>query len=236
MPEPYSQFTVTISKTRYDAADTEAYATNPMSLDERNIWFFAFVPHAPRRVLFTCKDAFYAARRYYQHLSCAGNEIVDPKVLPSLLDKNGKIDGTAYEGRMPLVRSSNRPLWAGDEDMMILRTSGNPTWNSHACHAISGMQPLKISHVKYLIMDVIDFHAWVTSPASTDAVVFEGLKVLYLVASNKGRADYASVAEVGPGPLLEPALLDGERLRWGVETVTCVSSVEDILNSRRAGN
>jgi len=232
--------TITISSTRWDPLDPQAYDGPSFEIAQGSLWYFAFTPSRTLpSILFTTQEAFSVGQRYYHVARQIGHEITDKKIISDLTTSEGEIAVEGYSNSMPVIDRRERALPCSINDLVHVTTDPEASTSKRqplSHHAISDLHPLTFHGIQYVVMDAMEFYNRMYI-VSSNSLVFVGLEVLFLVM---GR--YDGIRDGGWGTPGEVAvdmwdfLKPWERLdlekgtkKWGVREVVFVGNVKEAM-------
>lgn len=221
--------TITLSYTRWDALDTQAYDGLSYEIVQGNLWYFAFTQCRDLpAILFTTREAF-----------TVGHEIVDETVIENLTSEDGKIVVEDYSGSIPVTTRKERAIPCPNNHLFYVKTDPKVSIQSNlllSYHAISDLRPLSFPGIRYLVTDAMEFHNRMYV-MNSNPLVFSGLKVLFLVMEPYGNIDLGgweiqSDSAIDRWDFLKPgerADLEAGTAKWNVGEVVFVRSTEEAL-------
>ena len=231
--------TITLSYTRWDALDTQAYDRLSYEIVQGNLWYFAFTPcRELPAILFTTREALSVGYHLYHFTRQIGHEIVDETVIENLTTEDEEIVVEGYSGSIPVTKRTERAIPCPNNHLFYVTTdpkvSIQPNLPLHY-HAISDLRPLSFRGVKYLVMDATEFHNRMYV-MNSNPLVFSGLKVLFLVMEPYGNIGVGGEIQNDSAVDIWDVLKPGERsdieagtAKWNVGEVVFVRSVEEAL-------
>jgi hypothetical protein len=232
--------TITLSYTRWDPLEPQAYDGPSFEIAQGSLWYFAFAPSRTLpAILFTSQEAFSIGQRYYHVAQQLGHEIVDETIISDLTTLDGEIVVEGYSSSMPVIERRERAVLCSTND--LVHVTINPKVSvqeeellSH--HAISDLHPLTFQGIKYLVMDAMEFYNRMYV-MSSNSLVFVGLEVLFLVMGHydgirNGGWEIPGDGAVDMWAFLKPwerTDLEAGTKKWGVKEVQFVGSVEEAM-------
>ncbi|KAE9368431.1 hypothetical protein N431DRAFT_347152, partial [Stipitochalara longipes BDJ] len=232
--------TITLSYTRWDRLDTQAYDGPNFQVAQGSLWYFAFAPcqNLPA-ALFTVREAFSIGQRYYHIARQIGHEIVDKTIIKELTTVENEIIVENYSSSMPTTIRNERETVYSVNDLVHVTINPKVTIEqdlplSH--HAISDLHPLAFQGVKYLVMDAMEFYNRMYV-MNSNSLVFAGLEVLFLVMGRydgirEGGWEIPRDGAVDMWDFLKPCEridLEAGTSKWNIGEVVFVRSVEAAL-------
>ncbi|KAN0093992.1 hypothetical protein V8E51_017176 [Hyaloscypha variabilis] len=225
--------TITLSYTRWDRLDTEAYDEPAFQVAQGNLWYFAFAPSQPLpAALFTAREAFSVGQRYYHIARQIGHEIVDKTIINKLTTVDKEIIVEDYSGSMPTTVRKGREIVYSMNDLVHVTINPKVTIEEHlplSHHAISDHCSLRLQGVKYLVMDAMEFYNRMYV-MNSDSIMFAGLEVLFLVMGRYG--GILDDGAVDMWDFMKPCErldLEAGTAKWSIGEVLFVRSVEEAL-------
>jgi hypothetical protein len=228
--------TITLSYTRWDALDTQAYDGLSYEVVQGNLWYFAFTPYQVLpAILFTTREAFSVGHRFYHPANQIGYEIVDKTVIENLTTEDEEIVAEDFSGSIPITNRTERAIPYSHNHLFHVKTDPKVSIEPNlplSYHAISDLRPLSFRGIKYLVMNAMEFHNRM-DVMNSNPLVFSGLKVLFLVVDpyawgweipSNGAVDMWDFLKPG-----ERADLEGGTAKWNVGEVVFVRGVEEAL-------
>ena len=232
--------TITLSYTRWDPLDSQAYDGPSFEVVQGNLWYFAFAPcQSLPPILFTTREAFIVGQRYYHIARQIGHEIVDTTVITDLTTVDKEIIVEDYSSSMPIIIRKERAIPHSINDLVHVTINPKVTIENDlplSYHAISDLYPLTFHGIKYLVMDAMEFHNRMYI-MNSNSLVFSGLEVLFLVMGRydgirDGGWEIPNVGAVDMWDFLKPwerMDLEAGTAKWKAGEVVFVRSVEDAL-------
>jgi 2EXR family len=232
--------TVTLSYTRWDPLDSQAYDGPSFEVVHGNLWYFAFAPcQSLPPILFTSREAFSIGQRYYHLARHVGHEIVDQAVITDLTTAEQEIIVEDYSRAMPTTIRKERAIPYSLHELVHVTVSPKVAVDSElplSHHAISDLHPLSFQGIRYLVMDAMEFHNRMYVMGSS-SLVFAGLQVLFLVMGRydgirEGGWEIPTAGAADLWDFLKPcerADLETGTAKWKVRSVVFVNSVEEAL-------
>jgi hypothetical protein len=242
LPTP-SVLTITLSDSRWDPLDTQAYDGASFELVQGSMWHFAFAPRrALPTVLFTCQEAFSVGQKYYHLASQIGHEIIDETIITDLTTADGEIIPQDYSSSMPVVKRKERAIPCSMNDLVHVNSNRKISIEKDhplSYHAISDLHPLSFQGIKYLVMDAMEFYNRMYV-RSSNSLIFSELEVLFLVLGRyddgEGGRDILNNGAVDVWDFLNPwerSDLEAGMTKWNAKEVELVGSVEHAVGRVR---
>jgi hypothetical protein len=232
--------TITLSYTRWDALDTQAYGGLSYEVVQGNLWYFAFTPcrNLPA-ILFTTREAWSVGYHLYHFTRQIVHEIVNETVIGNLTTEDARIVVEDYSGSIPGTTRKERAIPCPNNHLFYVKTDPKVSIQPNlplSYHAICDLRPLSFRGIKYLVMDAMEFHNRMYI-MNSNPLVFSGLKVLFLVMEPCGNIavggrEIQSDSAVDVWDFLKPgerADLEAGTAKWNVGEVVLVRSVEEAL-------
>lgn len=232
--------TITLSYTRWDPLDSQAYDGPIFDVAQGNLWYFVFAPcQKLPAILFTNKEACSIGQRYYHLARQIGHELVDKNIMMDLATVDNEIFVEDYSSSIPITSQKERVIPYSINDLVHVTINHKVTIKNDlplSHHAISDLHPLSFKAIKYLVMDAMEFHNRMYV-MNSNSLVFSGLEVLFLVMGRydgirQGGWEIPDAEAVDMWDFLKPCErmdLEAGTAKWNVREVVFVKSIEDAL-------